>query len=349
MKNVKKVDILPSGNYRVRVSYIDEAEKRHFRSFTASTPSEAMKRAEEFERSMKQIAPDKHNPTVRQVIEQYIRQKEGVLSPTTIQSYKRYLTKSMPEIMDRRVSSLTVLDMQKAVDTECKRVSVKTVKNVYGLISASLKNHNRNLIFPVRMPSPGRTIYEIPSSEELRALFRIIEGTQFEIAVYLAVYLGLRASEVRGLQYGDIKDGKAFIHRSVVDVNGKPVIKERMKNTTSTRILNVPSVLEQKINQFRGEKTEKDFIVTYKGVSLTNAMIRYCKKAGIRKLRFHDLRHVFASVMLRLNIPDKYAMQLGGWATTSTMKTVYQHTMADYTEEINRQIADYIDNFIHQS
>ena len=43
-------------------------------------------------------------------------------------------------------------------------------------------------------------------------------------------------------------------------------------------------------------------------------------------LTFHDLRHLNASVMLMLGIPDKYAMERGGWATNTTLKNVYQHT-----------------------
>jgi integrase len=46
-------------------------------------------------------------------------------------------------------------------------------------------------------------------------------------------------------------------------------------------------------------------------------------------ISFHDLRHINASVMAALGIPDLYAMQRGGWSNTATLKQVYQQTFDD--------------------
>ena len=61
-------------------------------------------------------------------------------------------------------------------------------------------------------------------------------------------------------------------------------------------------------------------------------------------IRFHDLRHLNASVMLALGIPDKYAMERGGWSSTSIMKSVYQHT---FTAE-RQAVDDKIDSFFNE-
>ena len=52
-------------------------------------------------------------------------------------------------------------------------------------------------------------------------------------------------------------------------------------------------------------------------------------------IRFHDLRHISASTMLMLGIPDKYAAERGGWATTHIMNNVYQHTFSSERESVD--------------
>jgi integrase len=63
-------------------------------------------------------------------------------------------------------------------------------------------------------------------------------------------------------------------------------------------------------------------------------------------MRFHDLRHMNASVMLQLGVPDKYAMERGGWSTDSTLKQVYQHTFDEKRNEIDSQIDDYFNKLL---
>ena len=58
-------------------------------------------------------------------------------------------------------------------------------------------------------------------------------------------------------------------------------------------------------------------------------------------ITFHDLRHVNASVMAALGIPDVYAMERGGWSNTTTLRSVYQQTFTDERNRIDKQIDDY--------
>ena len=66
-------------------------------------------------------------------------------------------------------------------------------------------------------------------------------------------------------------------------------------------------------------------------------------KNNISHMRFHDLRHVNASVMLKLNIPNKYAAERMGHATEDMLKNVYQHTLSQDMKSINQTVNDYFD------
>ena len=61
---------------------------------------------------------------------------------------------------------------------------------------------------------------------------------------------------------------------------------------------------------------------------------------------FHDLRHLSMSVMLMLNIPDKYAMERGGWSTNSTLKLVYQHAFSDERKKVDKKIDEYFNSIL---
>ena len=61
-----------------------------------------------------------------------------------------------------------------------------------------------------------------------------------------------------------------------------------------------------------------------------------------------DLRHTAASVMLTLNIPDKYAMARGGWASNNIMKSVYQHMMATTRSTVDEIIDAYYSSLLER-
>ena len=65
---------------------------------------------------------------------------------------------------------------------------------------------------------------------------------------------------------------------------------------------------------------------------------------AIDAITLHMLRHINASVMLQLHVPDKYAMACGGWKTDATMKRVYQETFSKERERVDRMIDDYFED-----
>lgn len=63
-------------------------------------------------------------------------------------------------------------------------------------------------------------------------------------------------------------------------------------------------------------------------------------------MTFHDLRHVNASVMNLLNIPDKYAQERGGWKTDAVMKGTYMQTFTRARVEVNDTIDNYFESLL---
>ena len=63
-------------------------------------------------------------------------------------------------------------------------------------------------------------------------------------------------------------------------------------------------------------------------------------------MSFHDLRHMDASIMVALGIPDKYAMERGGWSSPHVMKSVYQHTFSKEREAVDDKIDEYFNSLL---
>jgi integrase len=59
--------------------------------------------------------------------------------------------------------------------------------------------------------------------------------------------------------------------------------------------------------------------------AILNGINRVCRSAGLPEVGIHGLRHSFASLAYHLNMPEKIAMQIGGWENDATMKKIYTH------------------------
>ncbi len=65
-------------------------------------------------------------------------------------------------------------------------------------------------------------------------------------------------------------------------------------------------------------------------------------------MSFHDLRHMNASVMAMLQIPEKYALERGGWKTDAVMKNVYTHTFSKERKKVDGIIDSYFETMQHE-
>jgi len=82
-------------------------------------------------------------------------------------------------------------------------------------------------------------------------------------------------------------------------------------------------------------------------ISRFGAVSKKLTKAYGYDLIFHQLRHLNASVMLMLGIPDKCAMERGGWSSNGVLKSVYQHTFSEECKLVDERIDGYFDALLN--
>lgn len=291
--------------------------------------------------------------TLGDAVDAYIDTCE-TLSPTTISGYRKIRRTMFQDAMSLKVSEINDTTLQKAINAEMRRktrlghnVSAKTIKNAYGLVAASLR-YVCGTTYKVKLPKEDPKFVELPDPAEVIAA---VKDTDIELPCMLALWLSLSMSEVRGLKYSSIRNGCLYIDQVVVDVDGRPVEKKRAKATSRNRVLRIPEPLLILIKQWTDlEDYEAGFIDDEYLVPHAEYWIRRRLNKILPGMTFHQLRHMNASIMLQLNVPDKYAMERGGWSTPNTMKRVYQHTFSDTRKAVDDAIdAYFMDIISHES
>ncbi|MBR1764438.1 MAG: site-specific integrase [Ruminococcus sp.] len=330
---------LKSGKWRCD-AYLgrDKDGKKLTKTFVTDQRWEAEKLAFEFARDNKSKIPDF---SVGDAVSGYIDLKRNILSPSTINGYEIIRRNRLPSLMKLDVHEVSSLTMQKAINEDSVSVGAKTLNEAKNLVMTALKLYGIRPDIHVTLPAKKPVIKNLPDPA---VVIKAIKGTDLELPCMLALWLSLRISEVRGLQFGDIKKGYVTIQRSKICFKGQDHIRDVNKTYNSTRTLEMPKYLLDMIKAIPHEK-DTDFIVDISYQNLSRWFKKRMKEEGWN-MHFHDLRHLNASVMLQLGIPDKYAMERGGWSTNSTLKKVYQHTFSEKRKLVDKTIDDYFISII---
>jgi integrase len=276
--------------------------------------------------------------TVKQAMDRYIESRSNVLSPTTIQGYKKMAKHNLQGIVGIKLKKLTQDDVQNAVNKDALTLTSKTIHNAHGFLSAVLSAYRPNMKLTTSLKGAKKHIKELPQPQ---AIFDAVRGTRIELAALLAMWLSFSMSEIRGIMKSDIKDGVLTLNRVIVDVDNSPIVKDEMKEYARTRRHIIPSYIMNLIDSCKSE-----YIVPMNAHQIDYWWEKARNNAGLPHITFHDLRHVNASVMHLLHIPDKYAMERGGWKTDATMKAVYQNVFSEERKKADSVIDEYFNDIV---
>ncbi len=329
---------LPSGSWRCQVM-VDGKRL----SVVEETAALAQAKAVALKNGLlekKQTAP---SLTVGAAIDRYIESKDAVLSPSTVRTYKSMREQSFGDLAAVPLAALTQEAVQRHINDLSREKSPKYVRNVHGLLSAALSAYRPDFVLRTTLPQKEKPDIQIPTMEEVSLLAKEAAGTRFELPFLLAVWLGLRTSEIRGLTWDCLEGGTLHVKQAVVEGENGPVLKTT-KTYSGNRKIRVPPYI---LALLEAQPRTDEYIIHYTRNALYNHLRRMCERYGLPHYRFHDLRHVQASVMLALGVPDKYAMERMGHASTNMLKTVYQHTMATKREEVANEVDAYFSSKLH--
>lgn len=328
---------LPSGQYRVRVY---DKKRQTTKSFTAPTKKAAELAAMQWLNGLQSTANESRKMTVRKAVREYIDSKSNILSPSSVRGYEIIYNNSIDGIGDALIADVTEKDLQTWVNGNTAKYAPKSVKSQFGLVTAALRQQKKLLDYgSILLPRIKKSDPLIPTMEQIAVILQMVEDTPVELAVTIAVTLGLRQSEIAALKWADYDGKSLYIHAAVVPCSdhSKLVRKETTKSEASTRRIDVDAVCKERLDRAE-RKSENISPLTPRHV--IKVFQRLCDQNGLPRFTMHALRHGNASMMLVNGIPDKYAMARLGQSSPNMIKNVYQHLYADKQKEYSQKMSD---------
>jgi integrase len=173
-------------------------------------------------------------------------------------------------------------------------------------------------------------------------LLNSIEGTVDEIPILLASCTGLRRGEVFGLKWKDVDFTNNIMSVQRVTTRYKKYITKKPKNETSQRFFAVPGFVIEVLKKYKStHKVIPECVCDgFTAQSYSGHFKRLLEKLEIPPVRYHDLRHFNAIIMLKYGVKDKTASKRLGHAQVSTTTDIYQHVLSD----MDREAASIINN-----
>ena len=297
----------------------------------------------------------------------WLRVAKSTVKLTTYASYEMMATRIIIpyfETLNIKLKELTTEDIQEFYSAQLERVSANTVIHYHAVIHRALKyavkikTIQSNPAVNVERPRKEKFIGSFYDKKEINTLFDIIQGHPLEVAIKLAAFYGLRREEIIGLKWTaiDFENNTLTIQHTVTECNldGKhiEVASDTAKTDSSLRtmplVTNFREMLlakKEKQEHYRklcGRSYCKEYLdyifvnemgERWKPRYLSDGFKRILEQNGLRRIRFHDLRHTCASLLLTNNVPMKKIQEWLGHSDFSTTANIYAHL--DYQSKIS--------------
>ena len=319
-------------------------------------------------RSGMKIMPDQMRLT--EYLKEWLKMMRTSVEMTTYDSYERtilnriipYFNKRYPKLLLQELTPKQIQDYYTYELDVCK-VSPNTVIHRHANLRKALQYAFRTGLLdnnPAdRVQRPRKERYQAHpyNGEELEVLFEKVKGTNLELGVILAAFYGLRRSEICGLKWDaiDFHRKTITIRHTVTQVKVgdemKLIQKDRTKTKSSHRTLPLVKPFENLLLAIRDKQDANrricgncycrdylDYVYVnemgelIKPNYLTQAFPDFLERHGLRRIRFHDLRHSCASLLYANGVALKDIQEWLGHSDISTTSNIYTHL--DYSSKV---------------
>lgn len=291
---------------------------------------------------------------------------KGRLAVATYSSYAAMIKKPVGPYFHQRNLTLRELEarhLQMFYSEMLRKVKPNTVIHYHAIIHSALKYAVKtdmlvqNVADKVDRPKKNSFQPVFLSAEEMQKMFEALRGTKLELPVLVAAFYGFRRGEVLGLKWDaiDFKRGTISVIRTVttITLDGKQTEIEQQSAKTKSSLRTLPLIgsfreyfLQVKEAQELNKQVcgncynhEYDGFVFVDELGermranyLTSAFPKFLEDHGLRRMRFHDLRHSCASLLLANGVPLKHIQEWLGHSDFTTTANIYAHL--DYKSKI---------------
>lgn len=308
--------------------------------------------------------------TVRDYLRrEWLPLQEAARKPSTYRGYRDIVeNRLIPHLGDSRLCEVTSGDIASLYTTlratgrlngNKAGLSEQSLKGTHSVLHGALehavdsglisRNPARRLPKASR-PSPRRVEMKTWTADQLRAFFAATEGDRFRSCYVVAATTGVRRSELLGLRWADVdlETGVMAIRRGLVAAGYEVHEGEPKSGRARTVALDAETVAELKRHRARqlqermkwGEAwTDAGLVFTREDgtaihpQSLSGAFERAVKRSGLPVIRFHDLRHTHASLLLSAGVHPKVVQERLGHSSITITLDLYSHVAPGMQED----------------
>jgi integrase len=295
-------------------------------------------------------------------------------SPRTYDGYESIIRRHLePAFGKLKMKELTPVKIQAYYGKACLKLSKRTVHHQHRVLSESLKyavrqgylgNNPCGLCDP---PAPKKKQMRTLTPSEVEAIFETGRQSYYYPIIYTAVSTGLRQAEILALRWRDmdLSFNTISVNRSLYKRNGKCNFKEPKTAGSRRRV-----AMTAKLALFlRSYKEAREYLYAQMSKTLqaddlvftsidceplnpsviTHNFQRIAAQAGIHSIRFHDLRHTFASLMLLRGAAPKVISEALGHASVAFTMDTYSHIIQGMQEDAMKLLDDILPAGVSQS
>ena len=311
--------------------------------------------------------------TMKKLVEQWLEQVvQPTLRPSTYRTYEQMSRNHIvPALGKLRVTDVTPQRIIAFLNEKrASGLSPRTIQYLHAIIRQVLDQAYRwNMVkenAAKRVKTPRAAKYEAPTldPEQARAVLDAVRGDRLEALVTVALSVGLRLGEALGLRWQDVDfdAGTLTIRHQLQRVKVKDeqtgtrkgvfmLVEPKTEQSRST--IPLPRTVVESLRQHRTRQLEerlaagsrwqeRDLVFpTSRGTPMDGGNVTQrhfqgaLRRAGLPELRFHDLRHAAATLLLAQGVPPRVVMETLGHTDIRTT-THYQHV----TQTLQREAAD---------
>ncbi len=288
-------------------------------------------------------------------------------SPRTVQGYegaiRRYLVPSLGHIP---LIKLTPVHVQALYSEMLDRpLSPQTILHTHRILKQSLSHAIawgliiRNVCDAVHPPSPKRKEMTAVDASGVQTLLEEARSSPYGPVIFLALYTGLRRSELMGLRWRaiDLESKSLSVTETLVRITGEGLKIMQPKTSRSRRAVSLPptavallsglKVKQREQRQAVGlDWSESDYVFSNADGSwidpdtISHSFSDIIKRAGLPHMRFHDLRHTHATLMLKQGVHPKVVSERLGHASITITLDTYSHVLPGLQEEAAMQFEE---------
>jgi integrase len=272
------------------------------------------------------------------------------LRPTTLLLYEQYLRLNInPRIGDRPLAAIRPTQVQAMVAALGERLSPTVVRSNFVLTSSICKAAVLDRRLPVnpcigvKLPEVHKTWLQVMTTEQVLALEEAMEP-QWKALAILGAGAGLRQGEALGLTRDriDFLRRQLRVDRQLMNLPGQPPTLVPVKTKTSNRTLPLPQVVIDALAAHLAEFPSVDLVFQPITRQLFSKLFRAAaKRASLpESITYHDLRHFYASLLIRHGESIKTVQERLGHSSAVTTLNTYSHLWPDSDDRTRAAVDD---------